>query len=377
MADDYYTILGVSKTASQEEIKKAYRKCARKWHPDINPGNAEAEKKFKDIAGAYDCLGDPKKRTLYDEFGEEGLQSGFDADRARKHAQWDAYRSKGQAGSDREFGRYQSYEDIFGDLFGSGSQPGGFRAGGASRGQDLEHHMTIDLLSALRGFATELTMQKTRQCDTCGGSGTAPGSLLSSCTTCGGSGRVNVAEGPMTFTRPCPACGGHGRVGTPCPTCAGDGQVMGTETIKVTIPRGVREGSKVRIIGKGGPGRNGGPAGDLYLMIHVEPHRVLTRDGDDLHMDVPVTVHEAMVGRAITIPTIDGQVKLKVPPGSQSGQILKLKGKGARNTKTGRNGDLMVKVQVKVPKTDRKEILAAVEAMDALYEEDVRAGIRL
>jgi len=376
MAKDFYEILGVKRTASEDEIKKAYRKLARKWHPDVNPGRKEAEQKFKEISHAYDCLGNKEKRKLYDEFGEEGLQTGFDAEKARQYKQWGAFQQEAQ---EREggasFGRYHRYEDIFGDLFGFG---GGASESGAvaGAGRDVEHEMTIDLISALKGFETNLAMQKPGPCAACKGSGSDPKTPLSTCTACGGSGRLNVARGPMQFTKACPRCKGHGQVGRPCTACGGSGQVMGTETIRVTIPQGVKEGSKVRVAGKGEPGFNGGLPGDLYLIIHIEPHPILRREGDNLHMDVPVMVSEAILGGTITIPTVEGEVNLKVPTGSQSGQTLKLKGKGAVNPKTKQRGDLMVRLVVKVPKTDDREILEAVRKMDRYYEEDVRRELR-
>jgi molecular chaperone DnaJ len=383
MAEDFYQILGVSKSATQEEIKKAYRKLARKWHPDINPGNKEAEQKFKDISMAYDALGNAEKRKLYDEFGKEGLQAGFDAEKARQYKQqWEGFQQAG-AESAQGFGQYESYEDVFGDLFGFGTGGGfsgtgrGFATQGASKGRDIEYDMSIDLVSALRGFETELSMQKMRECPSCNGSGNDPSAGLSTCPTCGGSGRLNVAQGPMQFTKACPQCRGHGQVGKPCGQCRGSGQVMGTERIKVTIPQGVKEGSRVRVAGKGEPGMNGGQHGDLYLVIHVKPHPHMSREGDNLHMEVPVTVGEAMAGATITVPTIDGQVKVKIPPKSQSGQTLRLKGKGAVNIKAKKRGDLMVKLVVKVPRTDDREILEAAEKMTRFYEEDLRRDIRL
>ena len=377
MAKDFYEILGVKKTATEEEIKRAYRKLARKWHPDVNPGKKEAEQKFKEISQAYDCLGNAERRKLYDEFGEEGLRSGFDAEKARQYRQWGAFQQQqaGQRGGE-PFGRYQSYEDIFGDLFGYG---GGASESGAATvaGRDVEHEMTIDLISALKGFETNLAMQKPVPCSACNGTGTDPKVTLSTCPACGGSGRLNVAQGPMQFTKACPRCKGHGKVGRPCHQCGGAGQVMGTETIRVTIPQGVKEGSKVRVAGKGEPGFHGGPPGDLYLIIHLEPHPILRREGDNLFMEVPVTVREAILGGTITIPTVEGEVNLKVPAGSQSGQSLKLKGKGAMNPKNKQRGDLMVKLLVKVPKTEDREILEAVRKMDSYYEEDVRRALRL
>jgi molecular chaperone DnaJ len=374
---DFYNTLGVSKNASQKEIKKAYRKLARKWHPDVNPGNKEAEQKFKEISQAYDCLGSNEKRKLYDEFGEEGLHAGFDAEKAREHRQWSSFQQEGRRKAAQGFGQYQRYEDVFGNLFGFGQERGGFRTTKASRGRDIEHDMSVDLISALKGFETELSMQKTKECPACQGSGTDPNSTITSCQRCGGSGRLNIAEGPMHFTKPCPDCRGHGQVGKTCSQCGGRGQVLGTEKIRVVIPQGVKDGSRVRVVGKGEPGLNGGQPGHLYLIVHITSHPFLKREGDNLFMEVPVTVGEAMAGGTITIPTIEGQVRVKVPPKSQSGQTLKLKGKGAVNPKTKKNGDLMVKLVIRVPQTDDKEALEAVKKLDGLYKEDLRRDISL
>ena len=245
----------------------------------------------------------------------------------------------------------------------------------SAKGRDIEYAMTIDLLSALRGMKTELSMQKMITCDSCTGSGADPTQPITTCAACGGSGRVNVAQGPMRFTRVCPDCKGNGKRGTPCARCQGQGMVPGTERITVTIPKGVKDGTKVRVAGKGEPGINNGN-GDLYLVVHIEPHPLLRREGDDLFIDVPITVGEAMAGGTITVPTIDGSVNLKVPPKSQSGQLMKLKGKGAVNPKTKKPGDLFVKLIVKVPQTEDKEILDAVKKMDLLYGEDVRKELK-
>jgi molecular chaperone DnaJ len=246
-----------------------------------------------------------------------------------------------------------------------------------AKGRDLEHEITIDLLSALKGFETELSMQTMKTCLTCNGSGTDLQSGMSKCPTCGGSGRLNVADGPVNFTRPCPTCHGHGQTGRPCPVCSGSGRIPATERIRVTIPKGVKEGSKVRIAGKGEPGYNGGQPGDLYLLVHIKPHEILRREGDDLYMEIPDTVGEAIAGAAIAVPTIDGPVNLKVPPKSQSGQTLRLKKKGAVNTKTGKRGDMLVKLAVKVPQTDSSELIEAAKKMDAHYTGDLRKNIRL
>lgn len=377
MAEDFYSILGVSKSASKEEIKKAYRRLARKHHPDINPGKKDSEQKFKEISRAYDALGNDEKRKLYDEFGEEGLQSGFDADKARQYRQWGSFRQEAAGGAGPGFGRYESYEDIFGDIFGSGPGRGAFGRATAARGRDVEHEMTIDLVSALKGFETEISMQMMSPCSVCKGSGTDPGAGISTCPSCGGSGRIDVAQGPMHFTKSCPRCQGHGQIGKPCPKCGGRGQVQGSERIKVTIPRGVKDGSRVRLAGKGEPGVGGGPSGDLFLVIRLRPHPFLERKGDDLHMEVPVTVREAVAGGRITVPTVDGEIRVKVPAGSQSGQTLKVRNKGAFNPKTGQAGDLMIKLIVKVPKSDDPGVVEAAEKMDRFYGWDVRRDIRL
>ncbi len=377
MSKDYYEILGVKRDASESDLKKAYRKLARKWHPDINAGNKEAEQKFKEISEAYDCLGNKEKKKIYDEFGEEGLRAGFDAEKAREYKQWSSFQQEGRGGAGQGFGQYQSYEDVFGDLFGFRTGREGFGSNMSSRGRDIEHEMTIDLISALKGFETELSMQKIKACEACKGSGTDPKSSMTTCSTCGGSGRLNVAEGPIQFTKTCPDCKGHGTKGKPCTQCGGSGQVLGMEKIRVTIPQGVKEGSKVRVAGKGEPGFNGGQPGDLYLIIHLKSHPLLKRENDNLYMEIPVTVNEVIGGGTITIPTIEGQVKLKIPPKSQSGQTLKLKGKGAFSLKTKQRGDLLVKLVVKVPRTDDEEILEAAEKIDRFYKDDLRKDIRL
>lgn len=373
MATDFYGVLGIAKDASQEAIKKAYRKLARKWHPDINPGNADAERRFKEISEAYDVLGKEDKRKLYDEFGEEALRQGFDAEKARQYREWGDFSSRSQGGESGGFGRYHSYEDIFGDMFGSG----GFGKSRPLNGRNIEHPMTIDFLSALKGFETELSLKGAKSCTVCSGSGSDPAAPRTTCRTCGGAGRVNVARGPMTFTSECPDCQGHGSVGKPCSACGGTGRVEGVETIKVTIPAGVQEGSKVRVAGKGEPGSGGGKSGDLILVIHVKPHRLLSRDGDNLVMELPVTFREAVAGASVDVPTIDGTLKVRIPPGSQSGQTLKLRGKGALNARTKTAGDMLLKLVVKVPRSDDGELLEAAEKIEKFYREDVRSGLKL
>ncbi len=376
MPKNLYKELGVSKAATSEEIKKAYRKLARKWHPDINPGNKEAEEKFKEISYAYENLKDKKKRKLYDEFGEEGLKAGFNADAARQYKQW---QSSGQSdfSSNENFGKYQNYEDVFGDIFGFSSGGHGSGAKRAVKGRDLEYEMTIDFLSSLRGFKTDISLERMQPCSECKGTGLDTKSKTTTCAECGGSGHVKVSEGPMNFMKSCPACGGRGVTGKVCKKCHGSGEAIVTERIKVTIPAGVKEGSKVRVAGKGGQGINGGHNGNLYIVIHVKPHPWLTRERNNLKMELPVTLHEVMAGEKVTVPTPDGKVSLKIPPKSQNGQVLKLKGKGAVNLKTKNKGDLLVKLKVVLPKTNDKKILEEMEKLGSLYKTDIRAGIRL
>lgn len=377
MAKDYYKILGVPKTASEDQIKRAYRKLARKWHPDINPGSKEAEERFKTVSEAYHCLGDKEKRKLYDEFGDEALRTGFDAEQARQYQQWRSTQQAGGAGGWQDFGQYHSYEDIFGDLFHSGPTADAFAQRAATAGRDMEYTMSIDLVSALKGFNTQISMEKMKPCPGCRGSGSDPDTTPATCGACNGTGHVDVAKGPIHFTRPCPQCQGRGKIGKPCSQCGGTGHVLGTEKIKVVIPPGVKDGSRIRVAGKGEPGFGGGPPGDLYLIMQIKPHPFLERKANNLHMEVPVSVSEAMAGATITVPTIDGYTNVKVPPKSQSGQTLRLKGKGALDPKTKKRGDLMLKLVVKVPKTDNPDVLEAAEKMDRFYEGSLREDIRL
>jgi molecular chaperone DnaJ len=376
MARDYYGILGLKKDATPKQIRDAYRKLSRKWHPDVNPGNREAEEKFKEISNAYEVLGNEEKRRLYDEFGEESLRTGFNPDAAREYRRY-AEQPRGGSGAGEEFGQYHSFEDLFGSRFDFGFGKGGYTTPGAYRGSDMESYLTIDFISALKGISTEISLNKAHACPTCHGTGNDPSASMSTCTVCGGKGRLSVARGPMEFTKTCPRCGGSGRVGRECPTCLGEGIIEGLDRIRVTIPAGVSDGFRLKLAGQGEPGGPGGRPGDLYLTIHVAEHPFLHREGDDLTMEVPITVREAIEGGSITIPTIDGQIKVKVPRMSQSGQRLKIRGKGAVNPKTGQHGDLYIRLLIKVPSTESSEAAEAAEKIDSLYRENVRAGIRL
>jgi len=385
---DFYKILGVQRGASDDDIRKAYRKLARKYHPDINPGNKDAEDKFKDISVANDVLSDPAKRKLYDEFGEAGLASGFDADKARSYKQWQEQASRARrsgGGTAGGFGAQEfNFEDL-GDIFGG---PGGMFGGargraagraarsGPQRGNDIEAAMDVDFLDAVRGFQTAFTIERPVQCETCHGTGTRPGSTPKTCPECGGSGTVQVAEGPLQFRQTCPRCGGSGQIpGDPCPTCHGTGRVMRQETVRVNIPPGAEPEKRIRVPGKGEAGLRGGPPGDLYITPRIRPHPLLRREGRDLEMDLPITVGEAVSGATIEVPTPTGAVKVKIPPGAQSGQRLRVKGKGVPAHGKSPAGDLYLNLMVRVP--DDGVPRDAVEKIDRAYKEDVRKNIRL
>jgi molecular chaperone DnaJ len=378
-SQDYYSLLGLKKNASEGEIKKAYRKLARKYHPDVNPGNKEAEEKFKSISQAHEVLSDSEKRKIYDEFGEEGLRTGFDPEQARQYRQWQAGGfGRSSQGSSGDFGqfKYSGFEDVFSDLFGA-SGSSGPRAGGPLKGRDIESELEIDFLTAVRGGTTRITLQKEDPCNVCGGTGRVSSSTDPVCKACKGTGQTKVAQGPFNFSQTCQECGGTGRSGQVCSRCNGTGYVMASETIDVTIPAGVNDGSRIRLSGKGGPGTGGGSPGDLYIITKVRPHPVFKRDGDALKVDVPVTIGEAMNGAEITVPTPQGPVQVKVPVGTRSGQRLRLKGKGAPNLKTKVPGDLFVTVRVQIPQTQDQEALDLARKLDKFYRGDMRESIHL
>ena len=338
---DYYEVLGLKKGASEDEIKKAFRKMALKYHPDRNPDNKEAEEKFKEVNEAYSVLSDPDKKDKYDRFGHAGVDpnAGF-----------------GGAGGFGDFGGFGGFEDIF-NMFGGGFG-GGFggaaRRNGPMKGRDLQKNITISFNEAAFGTKKTLKVTKYVKCAKCNGEGTAPGTSKKSCPKCGGSGQVHTVQntpfGRFQSTGPCPDCGGKGTIiETPCPDCGGSGKVRKTVEIKIDIPAGVDNDSVIPIRGQGDPGENGGPNGDFYVVITVKPHEMFRRDRDNLYIDIPIGFHQAALGDEITVPTLDGKVSYKVPAGTQPGTVFRLKGKGMRNVRTGRMGDLYVKVQLEVP----------------------------
>lgn len=384
---DYYAALGVAKDASQEAIKRAYRKLARKYHPDVNPGNKDAEEKFKTVSEAYDVLSDAEKRKIYDEFGDEGLRAGFDPEQARQFRQWQqaGFGGGGRGGASFHYGpfsesgthRYSGFEDIFGDLFGSGGPSAGSGATASARGHDAESALEIDFITAVKGGTTRVTIQKDEPCQHCSGTGRIQTGGDTVCKTCKGTGQTRVAQGPFNFVQTCPDCDGTGRSGEKCPVCRGTGTVPESQTIDVKIPAGVDDGSRIRIAGKGQAGRGGGGSGDLYIVIRVRPHAVFKREGDTLNLELPVTVSEVMNGAEVSVPTPTGNVQLRIPPRSGTGKRLRLKGKGVPNLKTKKAGDLYVTLRVQVPVTDDPEALHAALTLEHFYDGDIRRDIQL
>ena len=328
---DYYEVLGVEKGAGEEEIKKAYRKLAVKYHPDKNPGDKTAEEKFKELGEAYEVLNDPQKRVAYDQYGH----AAFDRRRAGGfHDPFEVFREVFGGGS------------IFEDLFGGGqrdpSQP--------QRGDDLRYDMEITFEEAARGCEKEITVTKPDRCEVCNGSGAEAGSRARACPTCGGRGQVISSRGIFSIAQTCPHCQGAGRIiDRPCKTCHGQGRRDRTSKITLRIPAGVDTGSRLRSSGNGEAGWRGGPMGDLYVVIHVRPHEIFQRDGDDLLCEVPVNFVQAALGAEIDVPTLDGKTPIKIPAGTQPGTMFRLKGKGIKNIQGYGHGDLHVRVTVEVP----------------------------
>jgi molecular chaperone DnaJ len=363
---DFYQVLGVSSEATAEEIKKAYRKLAQTYHPDANPGDASAEDKFKEISEAYATLSNPEQRKEYDQ--------------VRRMVESGGFRGFGAPGGG--FGgqqvRVEDLSDLLGgfgglgDLFGFGT---GSR-GGASRGPDLQADLSIPFDDAVKGLTTAVTVHGADVCSHCNGNGAEPGTTVTTCPTCGGRGVVAQNQGFFSFSQPCPQCRGTGRlIESPCRVCRGSGSEMRTREIKVRIPAGVQDGNTLRLRGKGGPGRNGGPNGDLLVRIRVASSRTFGRRGNDLTLTVPITYSEAVLGTKLEVPTLNGDVKLKVPAGTPSGKTFRVRGRGVTPDR-GRAGDLLVTVQVAVPSKISKEEKKLLEDLASLETEDVRPHLR-
>lgn len=369
---DYYSILGVSKDASQKEISTAYRKLARELHPDANPGDTAAEDRFKEVSAAYEVVGDAETRQQYDEARAMGpFAGGFGPGGPG-----------GPGGTPGGFGpggvRFEGdLSDLIGNIFSRGRSGGPPPSSGPRRGQDLETDLHLSFDDAVHGATTTVNLVSDVRCPDCHGSGAAPGTAPRTCPQCGGKGAVDDDQGFFSFSRPCSLCGGRGRViDTPCNGCSGGGVVRRPRQVKVRIPAGVRDGQRIRVKGKGGAGANGGPAGDLFVRVHVGQHRLFGRKGDHLTITVPVTYAEATLGADIDVPTVDGDsVTIRVPPGTQSGRTFRVRQRGVA-TKKG-SGDLLVTVEVAVPQKLSDAERSALKAYAELSDESPRAHLHI
>jgi molecular chaperone DnaJ len=375
---DYYELLGVPRKASAKDIRAAFRKLARKYHPDLNPGDKSAEEKFKQLQEAYDVLSDTKKRQMYDQYGfysdnlppgGPGAGGGHPDESGGVNFDFGGFDFGGGGAGPQGGG--SSFRDLFSQFFRGG------RSGAAEPeeepGNDLEYQIEIDFWDAVRGAVKKLTITRLDSCETCHGTG-AVGSAQT-CPTCHGSGTIQQSAGKMKFNVPCTRCGGTGKIRKACPTCGGEGRIRRTETIDVRIPAGVANGSRVRVPGKGNAGTMGAPAGDLYLHVEVKPHPFFERRGSDLYTKVPVTISEATLGAKVEVPTIDGRSLVRIPPGTNSGRTLRLKEKGVPSARNGSRGDQYVEIQVVVPQPTDERVRNLMKELETIAPEDPRKDL--
>jgi molecular chaperone DnaJ len=378
---DYYELLGVSRNASAKDIRAAFRKLARKYHPDLNPGDKSAEEKFKQLQEAYDILSDSKKRQMYDQYGfySDNIPAGAPGGGGT------GYAGQGQ-GQDVNFdfggfdfgggsgaaGGGSSFRDLFSQFFSGGRGRAGMEPD-HEPGGDLEYQIEIDFWDAVRGAVKKLSITRLDTCETCHGTG-AVGSPQT-CPTCNGTGTIQQSAGKMKFNVPCTRCGGTGKLRTACKTCGGEGRVRRTETIEVRIPAGVANGGRVRVPGKGNAGTMGAPPGDLYLRVVVKPHEFFERRGNDLYSKIPVTVSEATLGAKIEVPTIDGRSLVRIPPGTNSGKTLRLREKGVPSARNGSRGDQYVEIQVVVPRPTDERVRNIMKELETVAPEDPRKDL--
>lgn len=352
---DYYEVLGVDRGASREQIKASYRKLAVKFHPDRNPGDKQAEENFKEAAEAYAVLSDADKRAMYDRFGHSGVGeqpfAGFDSS------------------------IFGDFADILGNLFGfEGFFGGGRRRTGPERGSDLRTTVVVSFTEMAKGVERQLSIPREENCDACNGSGLAPGAKPETCRSCGGRGQVRVSQGFFTMVRTCPQCGGSGQtISKPCPSCGGAGRTEKKHQLKVAVPAGIEDGTRLRVVGEGEAGLRGGPAGDLYVVVRVEPHELFVREGADLHLEQEISAFVAALGAELDVPTLDGTESLKVPAGAQPGDTVALRGKGLPRLRRSGKGDLVVHLKVTVP---RKLTAKQRELLQSLVtDEDKHPGV--
>ena len=345
---DYYKVLDVARTATEAEIKKSYRRLAMKFHPDRNPNDAEAEEKFKECKEAYEVLTDAQKRAIYDQHGHDGL----------------AARGGGGSGFSASDAFSDIFGDVFGDIFGGGRRGGGRQQ--VFRGADLRYDLELDLEQAVFGHSTDIEFTTLTECEPCQGSGASPGSKPVTCDTCNGVGQVRMQQGFFAVQQTCPRCKGRGQIiSQPCDSCLGQGRLRKKKTLNIKVPQGVDNGDRIRLTGEGEAGRNGGPPGDLYVEIRVKEHPIFERDGSHLSCEVPVSFTTASLGGSIEVPTLGGNVELKVPGETQSGRVFRLKEKGVKPVRGGATGDLFCRVVVETPvnlTAEQKELLRAFEA---------------
>lgn len=324
---DYYEVLGVDRGASEGDLKKAYRRMAMKYHPDRNPDDADAEERFKEVSEAYEILTDAQKRQAYDQFGHSAFEGGG-------------------MGGGNNFG--DIFSDVFGDIFGGGRGGGG--RGGAQRGSDLRYTLELTLEQAVHGDTIEIKVPVLTACQDCSGSGAQPGSKPVQCTDCGGVGQVRVSQGFFSLQQTCPTCRGAGQtISNPCRKCSGHGRVERSKTLSVKVPSGVDTGDRIRLSGEGEAGMQNGPTGDLYVQIAVKEHPIFERDGKHLYCDVPIPFVGAVLGGELEVPTLDGRVKLKIPPETQTGKVFRMRGKGVTPVRGGPTGDLLCRVEIETP----------------------------
>ncbi|HYW72288.1 MAG TPA: molecular chaperone DnaJ [Pyrinomonadaceae bacterium] len=381
--EDFYKILGVKKDAKPDEIKKAYRRLARKYHPDVNPGDKAAEDRFKQMSEAFDVLSDPKKRKVYDQFGQysdnlaQAAEAGATGSTHTRGAPFDFSGFDFGGTTSQGAGGGGSFRDIFADLFGSSKAEREPPRPQPQRGADIEMPLSLTFEEAINGLTTSLTVNRSEQCSRCHGAGDTGGSVVT-CSTCKGSGQVQRTGGRLRFSQECPDCEGSGKRRPPCSLCKGKGVLPKTENVKLRIPAGVDTGSRVRIPGKGEGGRLGAPAGDLYIITNVGRHQYFTRKGDNIYVTVPITVPEAALGAKIEVPTVNGKAQLRIPPGTQSGQKFRLRGRGAPSLRDANvHGDQFVEVQVTLPKVISEETKDLLRKYAQMNDENPRVAMGL